>query len=69
MNRQYVDSSDLRSVGYDRSTSILEIEFNSGGLYQYSGVPESEYTNLMRAPSKGKYFHAYIKRYPTRRLR
>ncbi len=61
MNRQHVSSSDLRSVGYDPAQMILEIEFNSGGIYQYLNVPETAYAALMKATSKGRYFHAYIK--------
>ena len=61
MNRQPVSSSNLRSVGYDSSTKTLEIEFNSGGVYQYYGVPPIVYQELMNAPSHGKYFHAHIK--------
>ncbi|MPN57190.1 hypothetical protein SDC9_204884 [bioreactor metagenome] len=61
MNRTYVSSSDLRSVGYDGASMTLEIEFNSGGIYQYFNVPESIYNGLMNAPSHGKYFHQHIK--------
>jgi len=61
VNRQPVSSSDLRSVGYDSSTNTLEIEFNSGGVYQYYGVSLAVYQGLMNAPSHGKYFHAHIK--------
>lgn len=61
MNREPVESSDLSSVGYDLSTKTLEIEFNSGGVYQYFDVPENTHYELMSAPSKGKYFHKFIK--------
>lgn len=60
MQRINVDSKDLKSVGYDETTSILEIEFNSGGVYQYLAVPVETYNNLMNAVSHGKYFHAFI---------
>jgi hypothetical protein len=33
----------------------------NGGLYQYFGVPDSAYSELMAAPSHGAYFDAYIK--------
>jgi hypothetical protein len=67
MVRRHVSSSDLNSVGYENST--LEIAFNSGGVYQYSGVPASVYQGLMAASSQGTYFHAYIKdKYPTRKI-
>jgi hypothetical protein len=61
MERTPVTSSDVRSVGYDADTQTLEIEFNSGGIYDYYGVPQGEYDSLMNADSKGKYFHANIK--------
>lgn len=61
MNRIPVESSNLSSVGYDPKTRVLEIEFHSGGVYQYSGVPQSEYEALMNAPSKGSYFAHNIK--------
>jgi hypothetical protein len=61
MTRQQVSSSDLRSVGYDPIQSVLEIEFNSGGIYQYFNVPENVYHGLMTASSHGRYFHAHIK--------
>ncbi len=61
MNRVPVQSSDLASVGYDLASSILEIEFHSGGIYQYFGVPQYIYEGLMSAGSKGTYFHQNIK--------
>ena len=68
MNMIPVSSSNLSAVGYENG--ILYISFHSGGLYSYSGVPESVYQSLMSAGSKGKYFAAYIKKsYPYRRLR
>ena len=62
MERIPVDSSNLASVGYDVASSTLEIEFNSGAIYQYSGGPENEYTGLMSASSKGSYFDQHIKK-------
>ena len=46
MERQHVNSSNLESVGYDPTTQTLEIEFLNGGLYQYSGVPESRISRV-----------------------
>lgn len=56
MNRQNVQSSNLRSVGYDAKNQLLEIQFHSGGVYRYFGVPESVYQGLLQAQSKGSYF-------------
>jgi hypothetical protein len=69
MNRQPVSSSNLRSVGYDSAAQVLEIEFHSGGIYQYTGVPTSIHNALMQAGSKGSYFHDHIKdRYSMRKI-
>jgi hypothetical protein len=56
LERHAVKSVILRSVGYDDSTKILEIEFHSGLVYQYSGVPPKVYKDLMRSSEIGKYF-------------
>ncbi len=61
MNRISVSSSNLRSVGYDPASSILEVEFRHGGVYQYFEVPEARYDGLMSAYSKGGYFDTFIK--------
>ncbi|GEA33617.1 KTSC domain-containing protein [Clostridium diolis] len=61
MKRQYVTSSDIHSVGYDLYVGTLEIQFNSGGIYQYFNVPIETYNNFMNASSLGKFFHAFIK--------
>lgn len=61
MNRQRVSSSNLSSVGYDEASETLEIEFDSGSVYQYSRVPAAVYSALMSAASHGKFFNARIK--------
>lgn len=61
MERQYVESSLITSIGYDTQTSTLEIEFKKGGsVWQYYDVPEYVYNELM-TPSHGKYFLQNIK--------
>jgi len=70
MDRIYVESRMLLSVGYDRETSTLEVEFRGGGVYQYFGVPETVYDGLLSAGSKGGYFDDNIKKagYPYARV-
>ena len=62
MERQEVQSSNLRSVGYDDKNSILEVEFLSSSVYRYFNVPEQIYQGLLAADSHGKFFHEYIKK-------
>lgn len=62
MDRQYVASSNIASIGYDSVNMILEIEFLNGSIYQYYDVPQYLYEGLMNANSHGKFFDANIKK-------
>jgi hypothetical protein len=61
VERQSVKSRILRTVGYDESTKILEIEFHTGLIYQYSAVPAKVYADLMHSEEIGKYFSEKIR--------
>ncbi|OSN02479.1 KTSC domain-containing protein [Lonsdalea populi] len=61
MQRKRLSSADLFAVGYDAETSILEIEFLNGSLYQYQGVARMIYEELLASSSKGSYYSRYIK--------
>ncbi len=61
MDRQSVASSNLAEVGYDSDLETLEIQFKSGGVYQYFNVPAFMYERLMSADSLGRFFNAEIK--------
>ncbi len=62
MDRDAVNSSMISSIGYDRSTGIVEIEFRSSGqIWQYMNVPEIIYNEVRYADSIGKSFNALIK--------
>ena len=61
MRREPVSSSNLQSVGYDPQNRILEIAFQGNGVYQYEDVSQDIYTELMAAPSKGRYFAERIR--------
>jgi len=62
MERKYVSSTNIASIGYDAVNQVLEIEFNTGDVYQYLDVPECLYDGLMSADSHGKYLNEYIKK-------
>ena len=61
MNRKRVDSTSIRSVGYDEATQTLEVEFVGGGVYEYLDVPRSEFERFMSASSLGAYLNTQIK--------
>ena len=65
MHRSHVDSSAISSVGYDEKSSVLEVEFSSGAVYDYFKVPEKVYRDLLKAPSKGSFVSRRVRdRYP-----
>lgn len=61
MRRRRVESSAVRSVGYDEQRHELEIEYAEGGVYRYSLVPRRSYEELLAAPSIGAYVAKRIK--------
>ncbi|MCL2764548.1 MAG: KTSC domain-containing protein [Treponema sp.] len=61
MEKEYVTSSNLRSIGYDKNTSILEIEFNSGATWQYFDFPETKWHEFKLTDSFGRYFNREIR--------
>jgi len=60
MNRESVDSSNVKSVGYDLQTQTLEAEFSSGAVYQYEGVSPELHQSLMDADSIGGFLRTNI---------
>jgi hypothetical protein len=63
---QDVSSQAIRAIGYDTDSEDLYIEFNKpyGGYptYIWPGVPEGLFAAFLGAPSKGEFYHRYIKR-------
>jgi len=62
MKRSTVNSSNVLSVGYETTTLTMEVEFKNGDIYEYYGVPERIYQNLINAASVGKYLDQNIKK-------
>jgi hypothetical protein len=65
MNKAMVESTTLASLAYDETRELLQLEFRSGSIYQYFGVPSAVHEALLSAPSKGSYFNSAIRgRFP-----
>jgi hypothetical protein len=58
---QQLESSNLKRCSYDIETETLQIQFVSGKVYPYQGVPASVYNGLLEASSSGKFFNENIK--------
>jgi hypothetical protein len=61
LDRQRVVSSNISSIGYEPISFILEVEFLTGAIYHYFGVPEQVYVQLMAASSHGTFLAQYVK--------
>lgn len=51
----------VKSFDYDAKQKILRVEFMNGSIYQYHDVPKSLYSELEKAPSKGRVFNTQIR--------
>lgn len=59
MNRNPVQSSNIKSMGYEGGT--LEIEFSNGTVYSYANVPPETYKAMTEAKSVGSFFSFAIR--------
>jgi hypothetical protein len=58
-----VHSSMAAQVGYDADREILQIEFNSGAVYQYAEVDPHTWEDLQSSDSIGSFYNEEIKGY------
>lgn len=63
MTREAVKSSNLKSVGYDKDSKTLQVEFHSGQVHEYANVPPNKHAEMMKASSIGGYFHTHIRNF------
>lgn len=61
MTMQPVDSSAIRAIGHDPESNKLRVQFQTGGTYEYDGVPAEVHADLMAAPSIGRHHSQNIR--------
>lgn len=61
MDRISVNSSAIAGIGYDATTTTLEVCFKRGAVYQFFDVPDVVHQEFMQADSKGTFFNNHIK--------
>lgn len=59
--RLAVESTTLASIGHCAETLTLDVEFRTGEVYCYLAVPRAIYEGLVRAASKGTFFHRFVR--------
>ena len=70
MDRKRLNSSKIRSAGYDPKSQLLEIEFSDGRLVQYRGVSQEVNRQFMAAPSPTSFFEDKIEEsFPSSRIK
>ncbi|WP_429232217.1 KTSC domain-containing protein [Inquilinus ginsengisoli] len=61
MERQSVSSTSIASIGYDKNSETLEVEFIKSGVYQYYNVPLFMFERLISSDSIGSFINKEIK--------
>lgn len=56
-----VNSTMAKSIGYNQAEQVLQIEFSSGSVYQYSDIDQETWASLQDADSTGRFFNSEIK--------
>jgi len=56
MERKRVNSSKIRSVGYDEKSQTLEVELSNGQVFQYVQVYPEVYRRFMAAPNPTSFY-------------
>ena len=65
MQREPLESKAIVSAGYDEATQQLLLEYRSGHVYRYEGVPAAVHSWLLRTKNKGGFVRRMIiGRYP-----
>jgi hypothetical protein len=76
MTRTPVESTDVVSIGFEEvaegptmglsfsPVGMMEVEFQTGAIYLYFGIPRSLYEEFLNSPSKGQFANYVIKRGP-----
>lgn len=59
--RKPVESSHIKSIGYDGPSSTLEIEFKTGSIWSYQPITQEGWEEFLKSESKGAFFHEKIK--------
>lgn len=53
---EHVKSSYIDAISYNEATQELRVQFKSGVIWEYAGVPPAIHVSLLLSESTGKYF-------------
>lgn len=55
-----INSSNLKSAGFDTESETLTITFNNGAIYEYYKFPWAKFTKFRMSESQGKFLNSNI---------
>ncbi len=61
LEKQWTQSTNIARTKYIPEQSILEVEFNNGGIYHYADFPEDKWKELLLTDSIGTFLARRIK--------
>ncbi len=65
-----VNAGKLRAIGYDAASRTLQVEFDTGAIVQFGGVPQETFRRLSSSGSMWSYFRDNIEEeYAAKRVR
>ncbi len=56
-----VNSTSIATIGFNQTRGVLEIQFVNGRVYRYVDVPKPIQQRFLQAPSRGKFYHEFIR--------
>jgi len=56
-----VQSSNVKSVGYDEENKNIHVELIGGERYMYTYVPKKIFEDFLTSPSIGSYINRYLR--------
>jgi hypothetical protein len=61
---ELVNSSNIKALGYEPTTRVLQVDFWNGAIYQYEPITLEAFHDLKNAESIGAHFNLVIKPNP-----
>lgn len=69
IDREVVESSTIRAMGYDPERQILAVEFRTGHVFHYQNVDADLVMEFYSAGSKGQFYSSYIRhKFPSTKM-
>jgi hypothetical protein len=61
LNEKPVESAWITDLIYNRPNKVLTMRISNGRSFSVAGITRAMFERWIKAPSKGSFFHQYIK--------